>query len=53
MSIYAIIIIVLSAMSGGITLVKNGQDKGKYNFGVWLISAIITFTLLYLGGFFK
>lgn len=48
----AITFIVLFAISGTVTLIQHGKDKGKYNFGVWLIAFSIELYLLLSGGFF-
>ena len=38
----------------GHSLYKHGQPKeGKENFWITLLAAIISFTLVYCGGFFK
>lgn len=48
-----ITLIVLSAISLGVHLVKHGQPKDEnYNVVVHLISIAITYSLLYAGDFF-
>lgn len=46
------IIIILYAMSLGLSLAKHGESKGEYNFWHTLVSAIIEFLILKWGGFF-
>lgn len=53
MSVYAIIMLVLTAMSAGIVMVKHGQPRENYNFWMWLFSAAIQIGLMYAGGFFN
>lgn len=47
-----IIMIVLLAISGTITLLNHGKEKPKYNFWVWLVGLGLNVGLLYWGGFF-
>ena len=47
-----IIVIVLIAISGTITLLKHGQRRDNYNFGWWLADASVFVSLLIWGGFF-
>lgn len=47
-----ITLIVLLALSGGMSLAKDGRPRYPYSFGWWLVSAAITVGLLYAGGFF-
>lgn len=54
MSIPAIIMIVLFALSLGSNLVMHGKPKeGNYNFGIALVSCAIQVGLLWWGGFFN
>lgn len=54
MTIPAIILIVLFALSLGIGIAEHGKPKeGKNNFWISLVSTGIVFGLLYWGGFFK
>lgn len=54
MSAAAITMLVLIAISGGITLALNGQPKtGNHNFFIWAISAAINIAILNWGGFFN
>ena len=49
MNIYLMIMIGLGILNLGYALAKDGQPKeGKHNFGVVLISTIISFGLYYL-----
>lgn len=47
-----IIMIALFAVSGTITLLNHNEDRGKYNFWVWMVSLALHTGLLYWGGFF-
>ena len=47
-----IILIVLLAMAGTITLLKHGKPREDYSFFSWAVSCAITVGLLYWGGFF-
>lgn len=53
MSTYAIIYIVLLAISGGISLAKHGDSRGPYSFWEWVFGCVIVCYLLYMGGFFN
>lgn len=49
-----IIMIVLLAMSLGLSLANHGKQKeGKHNFFLDIFASGISFGLLYWGGFFK
>ena len=52
MSVYAIIYLILSAMSFGIVLVKHGQPREDWNIWVYMLGSTIGLSLLYFGGFF-
>ena len=53
MSTAAIVLLVLTAISGGITLEQHGKPKtGNTNIWTWLFSAGIQMGILYWGGFF-
>jgi hypothetical protein len=47
-----IIMIVLIAISGTVTLVNHGKPRENWNFGVWLFAAAVEIGLLIWGGFF-
>jgi hypothetical protein len=51
---YVYLLLVVFSLS--VNLVLHGEEKSesgkRYNFGVALINASITFSLLYAGGFF-
>ena len=47
-----IIMIVLLAMSGTVTLLKHGKPREDYSFPVWGLSCAISVGLMYWGGFF-
>lgn len=47
-----IIIIALIFMELGISLAMHGKPRKNYNFKMYLISAIIMFTLYYYAGLF-
>jgi len=47
-----IILILLMVLGAGIVMAKNGQPRTPYSFWSNLISDIITFAILYWGGFF-
>lgn len=47
-----IVLIVLMAISGTIHLLRHGQRRENYNFGVWVLDASLFMGLLYWGGFF-
>lgn len=47
-----IILIVLFALGGGVTMAKHGQSRADYNFGTWFVAMAIEVGLLYWGGFF-
>lgn len=51
--IATIIILVLLAMNLGIALAKHGDSKGKYNFGIELLSTGIMILLYYYAGLFN
>jgi hypothetical protein len=54
MNIYLIIYFLLNILGLGIVLGKHGQQRDeKYNFYTSLITLIISFILLYLGGCFN
>ena len=54
MSIYAIILICLYAISLLISANQHGKEKtGKYNFWNAFIAQLLVFILLILGDFFK
>jgi hypothetical protein len=46
-------LIILWAIGGSLHLFNHGESKGEYNFGYWLISFAISFTIIYTGGFFN
>jgi hypothetical protein len=50
-----IILIAFSILSLGITLAKHGEyrSKDKHDFGATLIGTVISYALLYWGGFFS
>lgn len=49
-----ITLIVLSCLSAGIVLSKHGQPRDdNYNFGITLLANVITYALLWAGGFFS
>ena len=48
-----IIWIFLSGIELGIYMVKNGQPKGDYDLGIYLVAAVVNVGLLYWGGFFS
>ena len=50
--IATIIFLALILIETGIRIAKNGQKRDNFNFGVYFISLLINFTLLFLGGFF-
>lgn len=47
-----LIFVGLMILDLGIALAKNGESKGKYNFGASVVSFIIMMILLNVGGFF-
>lgn len=53
MSTPAIVILILTAMSGTLYMVQHGKPRDNYNFGWWLLSAGIELGILYWGGFFS
>lgn len=54
MGLPQIILIGLYAMSLGISMSNHGKPKtGKENFGSTLVGIVLTFGLLYWGGFFN
>lgn len=54
MGVPQILVIVLMAMSLGISLIKHGECRtGKYNFFVDLFAVAIEVAILYCGGFFS
>lgn len=52
MGIPQIIIIVLMAVSFGITIAKDGEERDPYNWWQAFISIVIMMLLLWWGGFF-
>jgi hypothetical protein len=48
-----IILIGIIVSSFTVTVIKHGEDKGKYNLWTWLISSVIEVGLLIWGGFFN
>ena len=54
MSTAAIVLLVLTAISGGITLEQHGKPKtGSYSLWSWLFGAALQIGILYWGGFFS
>jgi hypothetical protein len=47
-----IIMIAMTAMAVGISLVKQGEPKGDYGIIDWLIGPALQIGILYWGGFF-
>jgi choline-glycine betaine transporter len=47
-----IILIVLVAIAGTITLMNHGKPRPDYSFPAWILGAGIELGLLYWGGFF-
>lgn len=47
-----IIMIVLLASSGTVSLLKHGKPREGYNFWGWAVACAIQVGLLYWGGFF-
>lgn len=47
-----ITLIVLMALSLGVTLANHGKPREPYSFGIALVSTAIFWGLLYAGGFF-
>ena len=52
MSIWAIIYLILSALSLGIALAKDGEPQSNYSFLATLLGTSIGLWILYMGGFF-
>lgn len=52
MGIPQIIMIVLLAMSGTMSLMYHGKQRPPYNFWLWLFVTPLNVGLLYWGGFF-
>ena len=48
---YVFIILIIFGL--GVSLAKDGEPKGNYNFALELISTVITIWLLWAGDFFK
>lgn len=48
-----IVWIVLCSLSLFLSLIKHGEDKGKYSFWWALVSAGLEVWILWAGGFFK
>lgn len=47
------ILVTISIISMGIEIERHGKEQtGKHDFGVYLIASVITYSLLYWGGFF-
>ena len=54
MGLWQIVWVAIVAVGLGINIIKHGEPReGNYNFGSFLIGALIEAGVLYLGGFFN